>query len=77
MDSFTSDPITATAERGKVVWVIFGVYPDRSGSKILGIYSGQAAAEDRVQIAKSAGAGYSVNYIKVPLDKSFPVDLNP
>lgn len=59
------------------VYVVFGVYSDRSGSKIFGVYNEQHEAEDRTKIAKDAGATYSVNYVKVPLDKAFPVELNP
>lgn len=73
----TANALTRVLERGKFVYVVFGVYVDRSGSKILGIYTDQTAADDRVQIAREAEAAYSVNYAKVPLDKSFPVDLNP
>lgn len=69
--------ITAIVERGKVVWVVFGVYHDRSASTILGIYTDQWTADDRVQMARAAGSMYSVNYAKVPLDKTFPVDLKP
>jgi hypothetical protein len=73
----TADALTRVLERGKFVYVVFGVYSDRSGSKILGIYTDQAAADDRVQLARQAIPAYSVNYAKVPLDKTFPVDLNP
>lgn len=73
----TANALTRVLERGKVVYVVFGVYSDRSGSKILGVYTDQLAADDRVQIAREAGSAYSVNYAKIPLDKSFPVDLNP
>lgn len=67
----------AVAERGQVVWIVFGVYRDRSGSKIFGAYTDQSAAEDRVKLAREADSVYSMNYAKVPLNKVFPVDLNP
>lgn len=59
------------------LWVVFGVYSDRSGSRILGVYTTQGDAEDRVHLAREAGASYFINYAKVPLDKAFTVDLNP
>jgi hypothetical protein len=73
----TADALTRVLERGKFVYVVFGVYHDRSGSKILGVYTDQSAADDRVQIMRAAEPAYSVNYSKIPLDKTFPVDLNP
>lgn len=72
-----TNALTAVLERGKFVYVVFGVYNDRSGSKILGVYTDQGAADDRVQIIRAGEPAYSVNYAKVPLDKTFPVDLNP
>lgn len=73
----TANALTRVLERGKFVYVVFGVYSDRSGSKILGIYTDQGSADDRVQIAREAEAAYAVNYVKIPLDKSFPVELRP
>ena len=69
--------VQAVLDRGKAVWVMFGVYSDRSGSKILGVYTDQSAAEDRVKLAREAGAAYQINYVKCPLDKTFGVELNP
>ena len=68
---------TAVAERGQVVWIVFGVYSDRSGSKIFSAYTDQWAAEDRVKLAKEPGSIFSMNYAKVPLNKAFSVELNP
>jgi hypothetical protein len=64
-------------DRGKAVWVVFGVYNDRSGSKLFGVYTDQAQAAERVKMAKEAGAIYSLNYARMPLDQVFGVDLNP
>jgi hypothetical protein len=73
----TEQAIQAVLDRGNVVWVVFGVYSDRSGSKLLGVYTDQWAAEDRVKMLKEAGAVYSVNYARMPLNKTFGVELNP
>jgi hypothetical protein len=61
----------------KFFYVVFGVYSDKSGSRILGIYSDQQAAADRVELARHAEAAYAVNYAKVALDRAVAVDLNP
>jgi hypothetical protein len=73
----TQEAIQAVLDRGNAVWVVFGVYSDRSGSKILGVYTDQWAAQDRVDMLREAGSVYSVNYAKVPLNKTFGVELNP
>jgi hypothetical protein len=56
-------------ERGQVVWVVFGIERHESGRvKILGIYTDQRAADDRVRILKSAEAYFEPSYAKVKLD---------
>ena len=73
----TAAAFSSILERGKVVWIVFGVYQDRSGSKILGVYASMEEAHDRVQLAREADAIYNVNYAKVPIGRAFTVDLNP
>lgn len=72
-----AEVFTRVLEAGKFVWIVFGVLSDRSGTKIFGVYHDQSQAEERVKIAREAGAIYSMNYAKVPLDRAFSVDLNP
>lgn len=69
--------ITAVAERGKYVYVVFGVYLDMSGAKVLGVYTDQGIASQHVEMAKAAGAALSVNYAKMPLNTIFAVELRP
>ena len=73
----TREALQAVCDRGKFVWVVFGVYGDRSGSKLLGIYTDMRAAEDRVKLLKSAESAYSVNFAKMPLDQASGVRLDP
>lgn len=71
------EAIQAVLDRGNAVWVVFGVYSDRSSSKILGVYTDQWAAQDRVDMLREGNSAYFVNYAKVPLNKTFGVELNP
>lgn len=59
------------------VYVLFGIYADRSDAKILGVYTTIEAAQDRLNITRSADSVYRCNYIKMPLDRAAPVRLEP
>lgn len=71
------DALQAVLDHGKTVWVVFGVYHDRSGSKILEVYTDQWQAQDRVDMLREGGSVCSVDYAKIPINKTFGVDLNP
>lgn len=59
------------------VYVVYGMYSDRSGAQIFGIYEDASQADDRVEIARAAGAAYTVNCITMPLNRAEPTNLVP
>lgn len=69
--------LAATEPPQQFVYVVFGVYSDRSSAKLLGVYSQMAAAEDRVKMLREGESIYQVQFAKVPLNKTFGVELRP
>lgn len=57
------------------VFVLLAFYSDKSGCKLLGVYTNLGEAEERKQLMEASGSSMSIAMVKMPVNRANPQEV--